>query len=160
MNYRALAFLIIGFLVLVVVVNAASSNTVSLNVFNPVVWWNDTVVVNGTATYVNGLTYGTGLTANVTLNGVQYCTGTTNSNGFYSCNFTAPLELGAYSLLVNVTNSTGQSVTNTTSLSVKPSFGNSPVGTVDRSVFEVPMAIEDMDGTIRQIWTRVTVWKA
>lgn len=159
MNYPALAFLILVFLILVVVVNAANG-TVSLNIYNSTVWWNDSVTVNGTATYTNGSTFGSGQTANVTLDNVQYCTGTTNSTGFYNCTFRAPIRLGTYTLQVTVTNSSGQSVSNSSSFYVKPNFGETVIGKIDRSVFEVPMLIEDMDGTIRQIWARVIIWKA
>jgi len=94
------------------------------------------------------------------LNGVQNCTGTTNTAGFYTCNFQAPMKLGVYTLQVNVTNSTGQSVTNSTTFTVKPNFGQIVIGKTDRSVFEVPMLIQDMNGEIRQIWARVIVWKS
>jgi hypothetical protein len=160
MNYRILAFLILVFLVLVVFVNAATNGTVSVNVYNSTVWWNDTVIVNGTATYTNGSAVGSGQTANVTLDSFQYCTGTTTAAGFYTCNFRAPLKLGVYTLQVTVTNSTGQTITNTTTFTVKPNFGQTVIGKTARSVFEVPMVIQDMNGEIRQIWTRVIVWKA
>jgi len=160
MNYRLLGFLVFLLFLFVVVVKAQTVGTVTLNVYNTTVWWSDTVVVNGSATYTNGSGFGSGLTANITLDGIQYCTNTTNGTGFYNCAFSAPIKLGSYTLQVNVTNSTGSSVTNTTTLSVKPNFGQAVVGKRDRSVFEVPMLIQDMNGEIRRIWTRVTVWKA
>ena len=121
------------------------------------VWWNDTVTINGTANYTNG----TGIAnanVNITVGSVR-CNNTTNSNGDYICTFAAPSELGTYTVLINVTNSTGPSVTNTTTLTVKLKFGDMPIGTVDRVVYETPIFIQELSGKINVVFARVTAWR-
>ena len=122
------------------------------------VWWNDTVVINGSARYNNG----TGIySANVSITvGNVRCNNTTDSTGNYTCRFAAPQEVGKYNVSINITNSTGPSVTNATTLNVRLKYGDAPIGTVGRVVYETPVFIQELSGRIRILSARITVWRA
>jgi len=128
--------------------------TVNLNA--TIFWWNDSVNISGIATYTNGTGIASSTVA-VTVGGVT-CSNTTDVNGNYNCIFRAPLELGTYTANINVTNSSGSTFTNSTSLIVKPTYGETPVGSVSRSVIEVPMLLQEPSGRIRKVIVRITVW--
>jgi hypothetical protein len=130
--------------------------TISLN--DSSVWWNDTVNASGFATYSSGNPISG--TVSVTLDEtVHSCPSTNAATGFWNCTFKAPAELGAFTALVTVTNSTGSSFTNSTTLNVLAGYGQIAVGTVDRVVFELPMIMQDLNGDITKVWARVKVWK-
>ena len=122
------------------------------------IWWNETITVNGSAQYTNGTGIYNAL-VNITVGNAK-CNNTTDSTGNYTCRFTAPTETGKFTLLVNVTNSTGPSVTNTTMLNVLFRYGDTPIGKIDRFVYETPIFIQEMSGRIRILFARVTVWHA
>lgn len=122
------------------------------------VWWNDTVIVNGSARYDNG----TGIydaSVNITVGSVR-CNNTTDSTGNYTCRFAAPQEVGKYTVSINITNSTGPRVTNATALNVVLKYGDTPIGTIDRVVYETPIFIQELSGRIRILFARITVWRA
>ena len=132
--------------------------SVTYYIFPTTVWWNDSVTVNGSARYANQ----TGV-YDAILNiivGNARCNNTTDSAGNYTCTFAAPLELGDYLVIINVTNSTGHNITNTTKLSVELNYGNKPIGTIDRVVSEVPIFIQEMSGRIRSVIARITTWRS
>ncbi len=120
-------------------------------------WWNDTVVINGTATYTNGSNV-QNANVNITVGNVN-CINTTDANGRYTCEFSAPKELGTYTVKINITNSTGPSISEQTTLAVKLKYGNTPIGTIDRVVYETPVFIQEMSGKINVVFVRITAWR-
>lgn len=150
--------LLLFVLVFVVLVKASSNDKVTIFLNGTSVWWNDVILANGTATYLNGAGIAN---SNVVLSisNITYCTNTTDSNGNWNCVFNAPLEIGNYQLFVNVTNSTGSSTINSTSFSVSPTYGSPPIGTVERVALQIPMLIQDYDGSIRSVIVVVMTWK-
>jgi hypothetical protein len=136
----------------------ATEGTVTISLNASKVWWNDTVNASGVATYSSG----SPIHGNVSISldsTIYSCPSTNAATGYWNCTFNAPLELGIYIVLVNVTNITGSSFTNTISLAVAPNYGLKPIGTINRVVYEVPMLIQDLNGKIRQAWVRIMVWK-
>lgn len=154
MDVKILLFLLI-ILVSVGIVLAATA-IITVNLSRSSVWWNDTVTINGTANYTNGTTI-SNADVNITIGNVK-CNNVTDSNGFWSCTFRSPLELGTYNVSVNITKS-GENFFNSTSLQVKPTYGGTPIGTGDRVAYEVPMLIQEPSGRIRWVWVTVLVWK-
>jgi hypothetical protein len=133
------------------VTNLIPDINITLNVSK--VWWEDGVLASGTL-YTDS---GKGLPdriVNVKLDGITKCSSTTNSNGHYSCNFTAPNELGTF-----IVNATSGSSSASTILQVMPNYGQKAIGTADRIVYEVPILIQDLNGKIRQAWVRIMTWK-
>ena len=157
MKEFALILILIIFSILINL-SFASNGTVTINLNASKVWWNDTINASGIATYSDGSPIDG--TVSIKLNGNEYsCSSTDVSTGFWNCTFNAPTEIGVYAVLVNITNATGSSFTNTTSLIVAPNYGQTPVGTTSRVVHEIPMLIQDLNGKIKQVWARVMVWK-
>lgn len=120
-------------------------------------WWNDSVTVMGNATYTNGTAIASAQ-VNMTTSKTR-CSNTTESDGEYFCTFRAPLEIGTYNLTVNVTNSTGTSNYNYTTLTVRPKYGENVIGTTGRIVYEIPFVIQEPSGRIRVVVIRVTAWR-
>lgn len=120
-------------------------------------WWNDSVTVMGNATYTNGTAIKSER-VNVTSTKIN-CANTTDTSGQYFCTFRTPLEIGTYNLTVNVTNSTGTSNYNYTTLTVKPKYGENVIGTTGRIVYEIPFVIQEPSGRIRVVVIRVTAWR-
>lgn len=136
----------------------AAQGTVTINLNAPKVWWNDSVSASGIATYSNGNPI-SGTVSLVVGTATQFCPDTNAVTGAWTCTFNAPTELGTYTVLVNVTNSTGSSFTNSTNLYVAPNYGQKAIGTSGRVVYEVPMLIQDLNGTVKKAWARIMVWK-
>lgn len=153
-----LLIIVLLFLLHIVLSSAANGGIVTINLSTIKPWWNDSVMTNGTASYSNGNPISDG-SVSIRLNSREYCKTNTLSNGNYNCTFKAPLELGSYTLLVDVTNSTGSSFTNTTTLTLQIKYGEMPIGTIDRVVYEQPMLIQELSGRIRIVWARIMVWR-
>jgi hypothetical protein len=118
------------------------------------VWWNDSVTAWGQAKDSGGDPI-SGAWVNLTVGSTEYnnCN-QTNSSGDWECVFNAPLELGTYTVSATVSY-----VTNSTSLEVKITYGQEPIGTIDRVVFEIPALIQEPSGRIRIVWFRILVWR-
>ena len=157
MKGRILVFPLLFFLLYIVLSFATNSEAITITLNVTKYWWNDSVSINGTALYSNGDPISDG-SVSVELNNKIYCTTNTTPSGNYNCSFTAPLELGTYDVLVNVTSSTGSMFTNTTSMKVQVKYGKTPIGTTDRIVYEQPMLIQEPSGRIRIVWVRIMVW--
>lgn len=141
---------------------AANSDTVAINLNATKVWWNDSVNASGTAKYNSGA--GIVGTVSLTVDSTgQSCldqpSPSTDANGNWNCTFNAPIKIGSYTVTVVVTNSTGSQFQNSTALAVAPYYGKTPVGSIDRIVYELPMMIQDMNGEIRTVFARIMVWK-
>jgi len=155
-----LKLLILILLVLLMFINislATTDGTVTIDLNSSKTWWNDTVNASGMAFYSNET--GISGTAVLTVNDVQMCSYSTDATGFWNCTFRAPDEIKTYTVLINVTNSTGYVFTNSTTLNVAPNYGGSFVGSTDRVVYEQPMLIQDLNGTIKKVWVRITTWR-
>jgi hypothetical protein len=121
------------------------------------VWWNDSVYVSGNKIYSNG-TIGSGDSYTFYINGVNQCSGTTNSSGGWSCTFRSPIEIGSFN--VNITSpSISVTSSNSTTLQVRSNYGPTPSGTSDRAVYENPFFIQDMNGKLKMVMVRITTWK-
>jgi len=152
-----LFFALITFIVFVALTYAQLGGSVSITLSSSKVWWNGSATASGVAKFSNGDPIGNS-DLNITLNSIRYCTNTTDVSGNYACTFTAPNVIGDYALVVNVT-TLSSTYTNTTTLSVSPTYGKTPVASTEKVVYEVPMLILDQDGSIKTIWIKVTVWK-
>ena len=146
-----LLFLALAFMLLSKI--SFSANTLSISLNSSKVWWQDGVLANGTLLDgSNNPIVGTLVT--VKISGATQCSDTTNAQGEWDCGFTAPNEIDIYT----VTAEAGSSTASTT-LAVAPNYGATPVGTIDRIVYEVPMMFQDLTGKIKQIFVRITVWQ-
>ena len=132
--------------------------TVNFDMSSFTVFWNDTIRINGSARYGN-LTGVYNAPVNITV-GSAKCDNTTDGTGNFTCVFGAPQELGIYTVLVNVTNNTGYSTTNTGTLNVEFNYGDKPIGTISRVVYEVPVLLQEMSGRIRIVFVRLMAWRS
>jgi len=156
MRVSVLILILIVF-ILLISFSFASEGTVTISLNDSSVWWNYTVNASGFATYSNGNPISG--TVSISLDSTIYsCPSTNAATGFWNCTFNAPTELGAFTVLVNVTNTT-YSFTNSTTLNVLAGYGQIAIGTVDRIVFELPMLMQDLNGEITKVWARVKVWR-
>jgi hypothetical protein len=152
MKFKILLPILLIFLLLLIFVRA---DTVTVPAFEAV-WWNDTITVSGVATYTNGSAIANA-DVSITVSN-RRCETITEDDGSYLCTFTAPLELGNYELKVNVTNSTGSSIINTTTLLVQLSYGKA-LSTEPRGVYEIPFIMQEPSGRIRTVVVVVTAWR-
>ncbi len=154
MKFKALIFTAIIFLFIVSFVGADYVTMPSFGAY----WWNDTIPVSGVAKYTNGTAISG---ASVVINlGSNQCTNTTASDGSYFCSINAPLNVGTYNLTINVTNSTGSSTINSTSILVQPTYGLAPIGTTPRIVYEIPMLMQEPSGKVNIVIVRITAWRS
>lgn len=116
----------------------------SFSVSQTTAWWNDSVNVSGVGNASVSVT--------ATINGVPACSTTTSSGGLWNCTFLAPLSIGPYNLSVVVGTAAYY-----TKISVKPSYGQKPTGTTQRSVLETPFVILEPSGALRMLVARLTV---
>jgi len=117
------------------------------------VWWNDSVLAQGVVLNASGLP-AIGVSVNLKLNNVTQCSTTTNSSGGWNCSFTAPNEINIYTVTAET-----EVGSMSTSLYVAPNYGQRPIGTANRVVFEIPVLIQDLNGKIKQVWARVMIWE-
>jgi len=160
MRFKLLTVIVISLFVLIII-NLIYSNAASSNIqipLNSSYWWQGNVSISGTANYTNGTAIPNS-NFNLWLDNVLKCTGQTDSQGQWYCNFTAPNRLGSYTVNISITDAENVVHSKLTTLYVKAKYGETPIGSVDRSVYESPMLIQDLDGSIRQVWARVTVWR-
>jgi hypothetical protein len=142
------------FIILYQAIVSSNDNETKINITLNVskVWWEDDIQASGTLYNSSG-----GIpneNVNVTLDGVIKCSVTTDSNGNYDCDFTAPNELGDYKV-----NATSENASVSTVLQVRPSYGELPIGTIDRVVYEQPYLMQDKSGKIRIVQVKVTLYK-
>lgn len=88
------------------------------------------------------------------IDGKTACTTTASSSGHWNCTFLAPHEVGKYNLSVTVGSTADEST-----LTVRPTYGFEPVGTLSRFVFEIPFVIQEPSGVVRSVLARLTVSK-
>lgn len=153
MKFKALVFAAIFFLIVVAVSRADQVMMPSFGIY----WWNDTITVNGVASYTNGTAIASA-TVNITL-GSNTCSNTTASDGSYFCTINAPNNVGTYNLTINVTNSTGSSTINSSTILVEPTYGLAPAGTTPRMVYEIPMLMQEPSGKVNVVIVRITAWR-
>ena len=115
MRIETVLFSLILFLLFIAYSFASNNGDVIISLNVSTVWWNDSIGLSGSANYTDGRPISSSDVA-VKLDGTTYCMTQTDSNGFWNCNFRAPLELGTYTLTVNITNTT-HSFSNSTTLS-------------------------------------------
>jgi len=129
-----------------------AGKTVSINLNITKTWWNEQVLAYGKV--LLGLNPIGGETVTVKINTETKCSTQTNSSGDYECSFYAPNELGSYNVKAEASGAEAS-----TTLEVKPSYGERPIGTIDRVVYEIPVLIQELSGRIRRIFARVIVWR-
>ncbi|MEM5829387.1 MAG: hypothetical protein QW040_02265 [Candidatus Aenigmatarchaeota archaeon] len=135
---------------------ASNSYTITINLNSTKVWWNDSVTASGIAKYQNGT--GISGTVNLTVNGLTYTCPDTN-DGNWSCTFNAPSKIGSFLVTVTIKNATGHQFQNSTILRVSPYYGKTPMGSMTRVVYELPLLIQDLNGEIKTVLARIIVWK-
>lgn len=162
MNAKLLIFSALFLFLLIALSFAANSGTVSIELNATKVWWNDSVNASGVAKYSSG----GGIIGTVSLtvdSAAQSCldqpSPSTDTNGNWNCTFNAPAKIGSYTVTVTVTNGTGSQFQNSTTLAVTPYYGDTPSGSADRIVYELPMMIQDLNGEIRTVFAKIMVWK-
>jgi len=157
MNTELLIFSVLFLLLLAVFSVATTSDRVTISLNATKVWWNDTVNATGVATYANG----TGIdgTVSLSVDSTSYSCSPTYSGGNWNCTFNAPNEIGSYTVTVTVTNGTSSTFQSSTTLNVAPYYGKTPIGSIDRVVYELPMLIQDINGEIKTVFARIIVWK-
>jgi hypothetical protein len=151
------AFIVFAFILTFIVlyqtiVVSDSETNINITLNSSSIWWEDDIQASGTLYNSSG-----GIpneNVNVTLDGVIKCSVTTDSNGHYNCDFTAPNELGNYKV-----NATSENASVLTILQVRPSYGELPIGTIDRVVYEQPYLMQDKSGKIKIIQVKVTIYK-
>lgn len=136
--------------------------TISLN--NTAPSWSQGIRATGKATRADGSNVDTNANdLNIYLNGTLYCTNETDSNGDYACDFSAPSTTGIYLANVTVVDpTTSRTWSNTTSLSVKPSFGETAAiekTAASVSCYEEPRIVQNPDGTLKIAYVRVCISK-
>lgn len=152
-----LSFLAVSFISLLLLSGFSIADSATVTSTATTVWWNDSVTISGNATYSNGsVRYPD--TVNITVGNVK-CNNNTQTNGGYFCTFKAPLELGIYNVSINITNSTGNSILNHTTLTVKAKYGETPIGNVPRAVYETPLIMQEPSGRIRIVFIRIMAWR-
>lgn len=109
-----------------------------------VVWWNDTLNVTGSRGGSDAVT--------VSIDGSTRCSIPSGSAGTWSCVMQAPMEVGSYNLSVSV-----GSITDESTLLVRPTFGREATGAISRLVIETPFAVQEPSGSINSLLTRLTV---
>ena len=154
MKNKSLIFLLFLTLVFLLMFNLSlSANTVTMSLNASKVWWQDGILANGTLVNATNDPI-PNVAVTVKIGGTTQCSDTTNATGHWECSFTAPNEISIYTVTAETATETAS-----TTLTVAPTYGDTPVGTVDRIVYEVPILIQDMSGKIKQIFVRITVWK-
>jgi len=139
---------------------ANANVTIELNATD--VGYGDIVNVSGQAFYID-TGYVTSSDAVVKLNSITKCTDTTDSDGGYSCYFSAPNNVGIYTVSVEVTDmATGKLFTNSTSLTVSVIYGEEEAvreEAADVGCYEVPRLIQNPDGSIERVTVKICVWE-
>jgi len=91
------------------------------------------------------------------------CEDKTNSNGYYDCQFNAPMCIGAYTVSAEVVDeSSGKSATNSAQLEVKIFYGEKKISeraAANVGCYEVPAFVQNTDGSIVKGRVRICVWK-
>jgi hypothetical protein len=144
------------FLVLVFILafkSSLSANTLTISLNSTKVWWQDGILASGRLVNETNDPIA-GMTVTVKISGATQCSDATNSTGHWECSFTAPNEIGVYT----ITADTGTETASTT-LTVAPYYGKTPVGATTRVVYELPMLIQDLNGEIKIIFAKVMIWK-
>lgn len=131
-----------------------SSALTTMNLSSYDVWWNDSVTAYGTAFDADGNPVANNTGVNLTISD-RICNNVTDASGSWRCTFNAPNELGTYLVYAKI----GDILLNTTTLTVKPKYGNTPIGTIERVVYEQPMMIQDLSGRIIIAWIRIMAWR-
>jgi len=123
-------------------------------------WWNEGVKIYGSVKRSDGTPIiFSDLKAYVEQNLV--CNTTTDINGNYACEFTAPSSIGNYSVVVEIVDTeTGKIFVNSTILLVKVAYGKEEKE-VERakqvSCYEIPQLVINPDGSIKQVFVRVCI---
>jgi len=126
--------------------------TISINLNVTKVWWNEPVLAYGKVLLDSNPIQGENV--NVKIGAETKCSDQTNSTGDWKCSFYTSNEIGVYTVTAET-----DGITAIASLEVNPSYGNKPIGTIDRVVYEVPILIQDLSGKIRRIIARIIVWR-
>jgi len=133
---------------------------ITLNVTE--VWWNDPVNISIEAKRADQTPINNGPTT-IKISTDTVCTGNTNSQGRYSCEFTAPGSVGNYNISANVTDPTTNKIFfNSTILKVKISYGGTSEevkGAEEVGCYQVPRIVQNPDGSIKKAMVKVCVWK-
>ncbi len=136
--------------------------TLLLTLNSTEVWWEDGVNASIEARRADQTVINSG-DITIKRDGVTLCSGTTNSQGKYSCSFTAPATVGTYNISANVTDPlTNKNFFNSTALKVKISYGGTATE-LERSrevgCYEVPTIIQNPDGSIKKVMVSVCALK-
>jgi len=133
-------------------VTSLALTTMNLSFYE--VWWDDSVTAYGIAFDNQGNPVPDNTGVNLTISN-RRCNNVTDSSGSWQCRFNAPNELGTYTVYARI----GNILINTTSLTVKPKYGKTPIGKIERIVYEEPMMIQEPSGRIRIAWVRIMIWR-
>jgi hypothetical protein len=130
------------------------------------VWWNDPVNISIQATKAGSpiVNASVNVSINTTTDNLLCSkTNATDSNGGYSCVFTAPNSVGDYNITASIYNpDDGLTYTSSTTLKVKVWFGGtkterSYAGSV--GCYNVPTIMVNPDGSLKKVNVNVCAWK-
>ena len=138
------------------------NGTVSVNLNASSVGYAVGINVSGQARYLD-TGYITSSSAAVYVDGEAACADTTDTAGAYDCQFVAPNKVGVFRVSVEVTDKdTGKIITNSTSLTVSVTYGEEKKAeevVANVGCYEVPMLVQNQDGSITKSTVRICVWK-
>ena len=128
---------------------------ISLNKTN--YWWGE-----GVGSYIKVVrrdgSLVTNASINVSLNEVIKCSGKTNNNGEFLCDFTAPLEVGIFKLSVVIQDPKSTKLfSNSTNVEVVLTIGEDIEKAKIVSCHEEPRLIQNPDGTISRVIIKVCI---
>jgi len=145
-------------------VTIAGAGTISIDLNTTTVWWGEPVNLSGIAKKT-GWGPISNQKVNITFNNKAICLDISNTtiDGWYSCVFNVPFNLGINTVKVEITDPvTNQTIMNTTILEVKIWWGGKEeemMKAANVGCYEVPELFQNPDGTIRKVMVKVCVWK-
>ncbi len=138
------------------------NGTVSVDLNATEVSYADSINVSGQARYID-TGYITLSSVEAKISGNVKCTDTTDASGAYDCQFTAPNELGTFTVVVEVTDkNTSKVMRNSTSFTVTVVYGEEEKERIEAEnigCYEVPKIIQNPDGSIEKVTVRICVWE-
>ncbi|MEM7825111.1 MAG: hypothetical protein QXO27_04020, partial [Candidatus Aenigmatarchaeota archaeon] len=136
---------------------------ITISLSDTIVWWDESINISIQAMRGGTPIVGGDVEIHQDSNVVCSQSSATDSNGRYSCVFNAAKKLGNHTIQVNVKEpSTGEMITNTSSLIVKIILGSSEIekrGAPKVSCYNIPRIIVNPDGSLQKTITKVCVWK-
>ena len=147
-----LAFLL--FAVLLAILAFSQQVKLELQLSPSMAEWNETINASGWVRQDGAAWVGN---VSVKLEQEEVCLVQTNSEGFYSCNFSAPLELGTYSVKAFALQDSQVVASDEAQLRVRFFYGSEKLFKEVASL-EVPGLLQDLSGRVHLVKVFLRVW--